>query len=212
MKEFSDKLYDLIFGELAGLNLTAIRDRDEFYHKQIIDSVVPWDQYPENTQKLVQQRLLIDIGFGGGFPLLPTAYKFPQIKVIGFEARRKKVDAVNLLANKLGLDNVQCFHKRIEEVEIDQPATLTLKAVGPFDRMLPLIRYSAPIKVGFYKGPNWKDQENWEKKYQGFDFGEAQSLKTSDGSERYFITYNSNKKSHVPRGTLKNIAKISSFI
>ena len=41
MKEFAKKYLDLLTGEFAGINLTRIESFDEFYQKQIIDSVLP---------------------------------------------------------------------------------------------------------------------------------------------------------------------------
>jgi 16S rRNA (guanine527-N7)-methyltransferase len=41
MKEFSEKYLELLTGEFAGINLTRIESPEEFYNKQILDSVLP---------------------------------------------------------------------------------------------------------------------------------------------------------------------------
>ena len=66
MKNFSQKYLDLLTGEFAGINLTRIESPDEFFNKQIMDSVLP-ETHSEIFKKALEKTgLLIDIGFGGG--------------------------------------------------------------------------------------------------------------------------------------------------
>lgn len=171
MEDFSEKLHSLLTNEYSGLNLTRILDPLEFYHKQILDSFYPLELSSQFRADFEQANLIIDVGFGGGFPLLPLAFKFPNKKFVGFEARIKKVTAVAEISNQLGLNNVAVFHKRIEDILIDTQSLVIMKAVGPIDRMLPLIRAKTAQRVYFYKGPNYSDenegfmgvQKSWKK-------------------------------------------------
>ena len=57
--------------------------------------------------------VFIDVGFGGGFPLLPLAKYLPHIQFYGVETRNKKVRVVSEIAAKLGLNNIKFLHSRI---------------------------------------------------------------------------------------------------
>ena len=67
MKEFSDAYLDILNNELKGLNLTRILDPQEFYEKQVLDSLYPFEKMPELESVVNSTNLLLDVGFGGGF-------------------------------------------------------------------------------------------------------------------------------------------------
>lgn len=170
MEEFSKKYLELLLGEFAGLNLTRITAPEEFYQKQIQDSVLPLEKSKVFKNALGSTGLLVDVGFGGGFPILPLAYKLPEKVFIGLEARGKKVSAVQKIAKNLNLHNVNLLHQRIETVDFDVDAVLTFKGVGKVSEYLPLLRTTKTLYVFFYKGPNFYELEdiddmiesNWE--------------------------------------------------
>ena len=89
-EEFSDKYLEILKGELAGINLTRITDEDEFYHKQILDSVIPFEGSEVFQQAVKECGRVVDIGFGGGFPILPLAHKLPDVNFLGMEARERR--------------------------------------------------------------------------------------------------------------------------
>lgn len=208
MKEFSNKYLELLNGEFASLNLTRINEPEEFYQKQIVDSVLPLDLFP-HFKEHIEKGLHVDVGFGGGFPLLPLAYKFPNTTFVGFEARRKKSDAVNEIAKRLGLKNVKTFHHRIETVNIDLPCSVSFKAVGKVREFLKKVNVGAPLSVYFYKGPNVHDLEPTPEKIANFRkiIDEAYSLSGAQG--RTFIAYGGNV---VPRGTKKALVNLSQLL
>ncbi len=163
LKEFSEKYLALLTGEFSGINLTRIEDADEFYNKQILDSVLPLESSERFKKDLLDKKILIDIGFGGGFPILPISYALPEIKSLGFDARGKKATVVNQIAERLGVTNASCFHSRIEEIDFDRDAVVTFKAVGDVADFLPLISTSKKLSVYFYKGPNFYELEDIDK-------------------------------------------------
>lgn len=201
MKDFSEKLLGLLTGKHAGLNLTRITDPQEFYEKQILDSTAAIDQCPAYAESLNNNSLHIDIGFGGGFPLLPMAKINPAIKFIGLEARAKKVKAVNEMAKDLGLDNVRCFHQRYETINYDQPASVSFKAVGPIKKMLDGFNSFQELDVFFYKGPQVFELEEVKEEYSGWEMICSDLIKVPGTDARYLIGY---RKKSVPRGTKSN--------
>lgn len=211
IRNFADRYFDILFGELAGLNLTAIRDRDSFYNLQILDSLYPALHCKNLNESIQKSSITIDIGFGGGFPLLVLANEFPKSKFIGFEARRKKVDAVNLIAQRLGLNNVVAHHRRIEEIEIDKSATIVLKAVGKAQDYLPKINFSnKPLECYFYKSNKFYDDElPFLAKLNNWSLFLEDEIEVPSTDKRLIIGF---KPKNVPRRTYKNLAKLSEFL
>jgi len=131
LRNLSEQYLELLTTELSGINLTRINNLDEFYEKQIIDSVIPLSLSSKFESLIFKPTTtLVDVGFGGGFPLLPIAFSSPSSSCIGLESKNKKVKAVELISEKLGIRNIKLFHQRIENVTIDIPALVTFKAVG----------------------------------------------------------------------------------
>ncbi len=213
MKEFAKKYHDLLTGEYKGINLTRITTFDEFYQKQIVDSVLPLEVSNVFKKSIESTKVVVDIGFGGGFPILPLAYLYPDKKFVGFEARAKKAKVVQEIAEKLGLKNVKCYHHRVETVNIDVPVVITFKAVGTIEKFLPLIKYREQTTVFFYKGPSFYELEELEPVEKKWKVVEElfYDLEGTDGRTLIGL-----KNKTVPRGTLKkeikNLVNLSQLI
>lgn len=212
MLDFSYKYLHLLKTKYEGLNLTRILDQDEFYNKQILDSIQPYLDSPVFQEQVQKTKLVIDVGFGGGFPILPLAKMLPDVKFIGIESRRKKVDAVQDIANELKLTNVKLIHARLEEVYFDRPCTITFKAVGKMINYLPII-YSTQknFTVFFYKGPSFEELEggDWELLAQDWKMIEDRQVKIPGAEERVLFGV---EPINVPRGTPKILVKISNYL
>lgn len=208
MKEFSEKYLSILNGELSTLNLTRIVSEEDFYNKQILDSVYPVQEVKEINEIYNKAKVIYDVGFGGGFPLLPLAKILPCKQFIGLEARRKKCDAVRLIADKLSLTNVKTKHLRIELVHFDVEAVISLKAVGKIKDFLGKITSSKTVHVVFYKGPNVTELEDVPNKYLGYEkiLNQSYDIDSTDG--RTIIVY---KGKNVPRGTQKDLVKASTL-
>ena len=208
MKEFSEKYRHLLFGEFGTLNLTRISDPDEFYEKQIVDSVYPLEEFPEFSKDLKSKKLHVDIGFGGGFPLLPIAKSVDGLSSVGFEARRKKAEAVQEIASRLGLESVRTYHHRIETIDLDIDCVVTLKAVGKIKDFLYKLNVSnsSKVVVYFYKGPNLLELETAPDNVGIFKKKLLSEYTLPSGHVRYFVCY---EAQNVPRGTKKNLVKLS---
>jgi 16S rRNA (guanine527-N7)-methyltransferase len=212
MLDFSIRYLQVLKTKLAGLNLTNILDPDEFYHKQILDSINPYLQ-SELFQSHVQRRkVVVDVGFGGGFPILPLAKLLPEVKFVGVESRRKKAEAVTLIAEELGLHNVKLVHSRLEDFLFDKPTTITFKAVGTAIDYLPAIQHTtSDISVFLYKGPNFMELEGKDlpKLEKNWKLLENQEIKVPGTQQRFLVSFQSQ---NVPRGTSKTLVKLSDFL
>lgn len=111
-----EQLFQQVYQEiLAGnkiQNLTRITNPEDFWEKHLWDSlsgIVGLE--PEDLQ---QQREIIDIGTGAGFPGIPLAIAFPNWKITLLDSTRKKITFVNDTIGKLGLKNATGIIARAE--------------------------------------------------------------------------------------------------
>lgn len=211
MLDFSIRYLQVLKTKLAGLNLTNILDPDEFYHKQILDSINPYLQSELFKANVAKTGLVVDVGFGGGFPILPLAKLLPDVQFVGVESKRKKVDAVKLIADELGLTNVKLVHSRLEDFYFDRKCTITFKAVGTVADYLPIIqRNTNDISVFFYKGPNFLElEEKSLSKLTDWTLRENQEISVPGTQQRFLVSFSSK---NVPRGTPKYVVKVSDFL
>lgn len=212
MLDFSIRYLQILKTKLSGLNLTNILDPDEFYHKQILDSINPYLQSTYFQSELKQKGVLVDVGFGGGFPILPLAKLLPEVKFVGVESKRKKVDAVGLLAHELGLTNVKLVHSRLEDFLFDRPVVITFKAVGTVGDYLPVINSSSnDVSVFFYKGPSFLELEgqSLSRLEKNWKFVENQEISVPGTQQRFLVSF---KGQNVPRGTSKSLVKLADFL
>jgi 16S rRNA (guanine527-N7)-methyltransferase len=198
MKEFSKNYLNLLTNEFAGINLTRIEGPEEFYNKQIMDSVYPEIHSEIFKNALEKTKILVDIGFGGGFPILPLAFRNPDKKFYGFDARAKKAQVVTKIAQSLNLKNVKLFHQRFEEVIFDRDAVITFKAVGKVAELLPLLKTNKTLYVFFYKGPNFYELEDIEPLLDTWELVEEVSYDVEGTEGRLLLGF---KNTNVLRGT-----------
>ncbi|MBU8849536.1 MAG: 16S rRNA (guanine(527)-N(7))-methyltransferase RsmG, partial [Desulfobacterales bacterium] len=91
------------------INLTAIKDPLKIAEKHFIDSiaVVPF---------LGNEKCLMDMGSGGGFPGIPIKIMRPSLKVVLIDSSRKKVNFLKHVIRMLQLENIEAFHSRVEDL------------------------------------------------------------------------------------------------
>lgn len=126
-----DNLISIFLEKNNQLNLSAIRDHDWVMNKHILDSIEL-----NNFFGLEKWKAVCDIWTGWWFPLLPLAMTNPDVIFVWLDARRKKVDAVNEMIEKLELKNVKCVWSRIEDFD-EQFDYITARAVWYADKIIP---------------------------------------------------------------------------
>lgn len=208
--EFSKQYLEILNSDFSGLNLTAYKSLEEIHLLQTEDALKAASISPIFS-KLIKDNPIVDVGFGGGFPILPLASQFPKTQFRGFEARQKKSIAVNQIAQKMGLDNVKTFHQRYEVVLWDRPCLVTFKAVSKVEQLLSQFKLATQIHVAFYKGPQFHQLESLEKIKKTWELIEESAYSLSDGQERVLLIF---KPKVVPRGTnnQSDLVKLSHFL
>ncbi len=215
---FCKSYLDQVTGPFAGINLTRILNEDEFRQKQYEDSIIPFDEVAKLKKIYSKTKIHLDVGFGGGFPLLPLASLNKEKKYIGFEARGKKSKVVNQIAENIGLHNVKTYHQRFENVYLDQPCLITFKAVSTIQNLLPQIITDKKVHVVFYKGPNFYELEDLD--WLGSEWKiEEETLLEIPGTEGRMIIVLSNNKpvrekdvNACKKKKNKNLVRLSQFL
>lgn len=216
--DFCSKYLEQINGPFAGINLTRINSEEEFYYKQYLDSIKPFEELDVLKKIYKNTNIHVDIGFGGGFPLLPLASLNPSKTYIGFEARGKKSKVVNQIAEAIGLDNVKTYHQRFEHVYFDRDVVITFKAVSTIDNLIPKIITDKNVYIVFYKGPNFYELEDLDNLSSEWEILEETLMDVPNTEGRMVIVL---KNKSVLRGTEikqlkkktnKNLVSLSQFL
>jgi len=122
-------LIDIFLEYNTKINLSSIREPEEVYTKHILDSLEL-----NNLLTFEKWQKILDIGTGGGFPLLPLAMTNPQSNFVGVDARRKKIGVVNKMIEELNIPNAKAKRSRIEEFN-GKFDIITVRAVGYVDKL-----------------------------------------------------------------------------
>jgi 16S rRNA (guanine527-N7)-methyltransferase len=153
-----DQLVDLFLEWNQKINLSAIRDEAGVREKHIVDSLLA-TEFVDFEDKRV-----LDIGAGGGFPTLPLAIECPTAHITALDSVGKKMKVVQSMADKLGLENVKTMHGRIEDFAQNKTYRekydiVTARALAPWPTLL---EYALPfLRIGgvfvAYQGPQIKE-------------------------------------------------------
>ena len=107
MEEVYKRLTEYILDWNTKINVTAIRDPEEFYEKNIRDSLAVME-LPE----FAEAYRILDLGTGGGFPGLPLAIANPDKSFFLLDSVAKNSDkTLNELIEKILTDYLVRLHK-----------------------------------------------------------------------------------------------------
>lgn len=140
------KYYEMLVEWNEVMNLTAITEYDEVMKKHFVDSISLCKAYD-----VTQNKTVIDVGTGAGFPGLALKIAFPDLQVTLLDSLNKRINFLNEVINKLNLVNIETVHSRIEDFGKDKKYResfdfVTARAVA---NLAVLSEYLLPIaKVG----------------------------------------------------------------
>ena len=126
------------------INVISRKDIDSLYEKHVLHSlsIAAVFDFPPQSQ-------LLDIGTGGGFPGVPLAIFFPEVKFHLVDSVGKKLKIIEAVKEAIGLPNVTTQHSRVEEINNRKFDFVVSRAVAPLKE---LWSWSKPLlKNGSYK-------------------------------------------------------------
>ncbi len=143
------------------INVISRKDIEGLYEKHVLHSlsIAAAFEFSAGSE-------IIDLGTGGGFPGIPLAIFFPEVKFHLVDSIAKKLKVVEAVAENAGLKNITTQHTRVEEIKGKKFDFVVSRAVAPL-----------------------KDLWNWSKpllksKQQILQPGDSNSLPRSYLSER----------------------------
>ena len=112
------------------INVISRKDIDGLYLKHILHSlgIAAIIDFTPGTR-------IIDIGTGGGFPGIPLAIFFPEVKFHLVDSIGKKLKVVEAVVEAAGLTNVTTQHIRAEEIKNRKFDFVVSRAVAPLKEL-----------------------------------------------------------------------------
>ena len=112
------------------INVVSRKDIDQLYLHHVLHSlsIAAIVEFKKGTS-------IIDIGCGGGFPGIPLAIFFPEVKFHLVDSIGKKLKVVNEIAATIGLQNVTTQHTRAEEIKNRKFDFAISRAVAPLNEL-----------------------------------------------------------------------------
>lgn len=116
----------------AKINVISRKDIGNLYEHHVLHSlgIAKVISFKPGTK-------VMDLGSGGGFPGIPLAILFPEVKFHLIDSIGKKIRVATEISQSIGLKNVSFAHERAEE-EKDKFDFVVSRAVMPMDDLVRL--------------------------------------------------------------------------
>lgn len=139
-KEQFAALYDLYLDWNSKINVISRKDIENLYEHHVLHSlgIAQIIRFKPESQ-------IMDLGTGGGFPGIPLAILFPEVRFHLIDSIGKKVRVATEIAGSIGLENVTFRHTRAEEEKKTFDFVVS-RAVMPLPDLLKIIRKNISAK------------------------------------------------------------------
>ncbi|HLP49971.1 MAG TPA: 16S rRNA (guanine(527)-N(7))-methyltransferase RsmG [Chitinophagales bacterium] len=112
------------------INVISRKDIDNLYERHVLHSlsIAKFIQFKKATK-------IMDLGTGGGFPGVPLAILFPEVRFHLVDSIGKKLKVIEAVKEEIGLTNIFTFHARAEQMEYQYDFVVS-RAVAPLADLL----------------------------------------------------------------------------
>ena len=107
-------------------NLTSITSVDSVLKLHLLDSL---SLVSALNTKVIDGKRLLDVGSGGGLPVVPLAVMRPDIDCSAVDAVKKKTVFLKQVSAVCGLKNLHVCHDRVEKLQLPAFDVITSRAV-----------------------------------------------------------------------------------
>lgn len=123
-------LFDIYKDWNQKINLISRKDFTFFYERHVLHSlsIAKAFRLPDGCH-------VMDAGTGGGFPGIPLAIVFPRVHFHLVDSTGKKINAVEMIARQLDLQNVTTENNRVESVK-QKFNFIVSRAVAPLPEII----------------------------------------------------------------------------
>lgn len=129
-----EQLYDLYVDWNSKINVISRKDIENLYLHHVLHSlaIAQVIHFKDGTS-------ILDVGTGGGFPGIPLAILFPNVKFTLIDSIGKKIKVGTEVANAIGLNNIVLKHLRVQDEKMKFDFVVS-RAVMPLDDLVKLVK------------------------------------------------------------------------
>lgn len=157
------------------VNLISRRDIENLFIKHILHSLSI-----VNIIKFKATTTILDVGTGGGFPGIPLAIFFPNVKFTLLDSIGKKIKVVESVYKDLSLSNVTAINDRVEN-HFEKYDFILSRAVAKTDKFYSLVNNNfnsksineIPNGIISLKGGDLKDELKHFKEKKIFEISDS---------------------------------------
>ena len=129
-KELFEKYIKIFIEQNHKVNLISKNDENYLWEKHICDSL----SMGQFFNKYTIPQTLLDFGTGGGFPSVPLAIAYPNIRITAVDSIAKKIRCVEFFKREMQLNNLRAMCLRVENLD-EKFDVVTSRAVASLDKI-----------------------------------------------------------------------------
>lgn len=135
-----EALYALYSDWNNKINVISRKDIENLYEHHVLHSLAISEmiRFKPGTQ-------VLDVGTGGGFPGIPLAILFPEVKFTLIDSIGKKIKVGTAVSDAIGLKNIVLKHERVQE-EKGKFDFVVSRAVMPLGELVKLVQKNVSKK------------------------------------------------------------------